>query len=138
LTAAGSSDAAQSCSKEFTPLRADAERQGKLIKAASDRHARPDEACKLIGDFGEAELKMIKYVESHAASCGIPAQVTDQLKNGHKGTEALRQKVCNVAEQMQRRGPAGPTLSDVLGTSATPPQASEREKRLIGDFDMLR
>ena len=44
---------------------------------------------------------MIKYVESHAAKCGIPPQIADQLKNGHKGTEAMRQKVCGVAERMQ-------------------------------------
>ena len=117
-----------SCMKNFTPLREEAERRGKLIKAASDRHAPPDEACKLISNFGDAEVKMIKYVESHAASCGIPAQVTDQLKNGHKGTEQLKQKVCNVAQQMQQRGPAGPTLSDVLGSSAALPEANATKK----------
>ena len=75
--------------KEFIPLREEAERRGKLIKAASDRKASPDEACKLIGNFGKAEVKMIKYVEAHAASCGIPQQIAEQLKTGHKGTEAL-------------------------------------------------
>ena len=50
--------------KEFVPLREEAEKRGKLIKAASERHAPPDEACKLIGNFGQAEIKMIKYVES--------------------------------------------------------------------------
>ena len=45
-------------------MREEAEKRGKLIKAASERHAPPDEACKLIGNFGQAELKMIKYVES--------------------------------------------------------------------------
>jgi hypothetical protein len=121
----GPSDA---CMKNFVPLREEAEKRGKMIKAASDRHAPPDEACKLISNFGEAEVKMIKYVEAHASSCGIPAQVTDQLKNGHKGTEQLRQKVCNVAQQMQQRGPAGPTLSDVLGSSAALPEANASKK----------
>src|SRR5882672_2301293 len=71
------------CMKEFLPLREDAEKRGKMIKAASDRHAPPDEACKLIGNFGQAEIKMIKYVETHAAKCGIPPQISEQLKNGH-------------------------------------------------------
>jgi hypothetical protein len=117
-----------SCMKEFVPLREEAERRGKLIKAASDRHASPDEACKLIGNFGAAEVKMIKYVEAHAATCGIPAQIADQLKAGHKGTEALQKKVCNVAQQVQQRGPAGPTLSDVLGSSAALPEANAAKK----------
>ena len=114
--------------KEFAPLREEAERRGKMIKAASDRHAQPDEACKLIGNFGQAEIKMIKYVEAHSANCGIPAQIADQLKAGHKGTEALQKKVCAVAQQVQQRGPQGPTLSDVLGSSAALPEANTNKK----------
>lgn len=119
-----------SCMKEFVPLREEAERRGKLIKAASDRKAPPDEACKLIGNFGQAELKMIKYVEAHAASCGIPPQIADQLKAGHKNTDQLQKKVCSVAQQMQQRGPAvaGPSLSDVLGSSAALPEANTGKK----------
>jgi hypothetical protein len=94
--------------KEFRPLRQEAEERGKLIKAASDRHASPVEACKLIGNFGQAEIKMIKYVESRAAKCGIPPQIAEQLKGGHKNTEAMQQKVCAVAQQQQQRGPRGP------------------------------
>jgi hypothetical protein len=110
------------------PLREEAERRGKLIKAASDRHAPPDEACKLISNFGQAETKMINYVEQHSAQCGIPAQIGDQLKTGHKNTEALRTKVCAVAQQVQQRGPAGPSLSDVLGSSASIPEATASRK----------
>jgi hypothetical protein len=108
--------------------REEAERRGKLIKAASDRHAPPDEACKLITSYGQAEMKMIKYVETHSSQCGIPAEIGDQLKKGHNGTDALQKKVCNVAQQMQQRGPAGPTLSDVLGSSAQMPEATASRK----------
>ena len=100
------------CMKEFIPLREEAERRGKLI-----------------GNFGKAEVKMIKYVEAHAASCGIPQQIAEQLKTGHKGTEALEKKVCAVAAQMQTRGsPAAPSLSDVLGSSAALPEANTGKK----------
>jgi len=122
--------------KGFMPLREDAEKRGKLIKAASERHAPPDEACKLIGSFGQAEIKMIKYVETHAAQCGIPPQIADQLKNGHKNTETMQQKVCAVAQQAQQKGPTGPSLSDVLGSAATVPEASTSKKR-GSTFDTL-
>jgi hypothetical protein len=122
---AGSSD---ECMKGFVPLREEAEKRGKLIKAASDRHASPDEACKLIGNFGQSEIKMIKYVESHAAKCGIPQQIADQLKNGHKNTESMQKKVCTVAQQQQQKGPAGPSLSEVLGSSASLPEATATRK----------
>ena len=60
------------CKKEFAPLREEAEARGRLIKAASDHHASPDEACKLLGNFLQAEIEMIVYVEANSARCGIP------------------------------------------------------------------
>ena len=48
---------------------------------------------------------MMTYVEKNAAKCGIPPQVTDQLKNGRKNTELLQTRVCNIAQQ--QRGPTG-------------------------------
>ena len=123
--ASGSADA---CMKGFVPLREEAERRGKMIKAASDRKAPPDEACKLIKNFGQAELKMIKYVETNSAKCGIPPQIADQLKNGHKNTDKMQHQVCAVAEQAQTRGPAGPSLSEVLGSSTALPEAQPVKK----------
>ncbi|WP_172112475.1 hypothetical protein [Bradyrhizobium aeschynomenes] len=124
---AGPSD---SCMKDFAPLREEAERRGKLIQEASKRKATPVEACKLFRSFSQAEVKMIKYVEANSARCGIPGQIADQLKTNHKGTEGIQQKVCTVAEQMQKGGgPApAPGLSDVLGSSAALPEANTSKK----------
>jgi hypothetical protein len=118
----------ENCMKGFIPLREEAEKRGKLIKAASDRKAPPDEACKLITTFGQAEVKMIKYIEANASKCGIPQQIADQLKAGHKNTETMQQKVCGFAQQAAQRGPAGPSLSEVLGSSAAVPEAQPRPK----------
>jgi hypothetical protein len=118
----------EACMKGFIPLREEAEKRGKLIKAASERHAAPDEACKLIGNFGQSEIKMIKYIEANSAKCGIPPQIGDQLKAGHKNTEAMQKKVCTVAQQAQTKGPAGPSLSEVLGTASAAPEATPTQK----------
>ena len=99
--------------KGFVPLREEAERRGKLIKAASDRKAPPDEACKLIKNFGQAETKMIQYVETNSAKCGIPPQIADQLKNGHKNTE-----------KMQNAGLQRRAAGAVAGTGRSEPQRS--------------
>jgi len=131
--ASGSADA---CMKGFVPLREEAERRGKLIKAASDRKAPPDEACKLIGNFGQAELKMIKYVETNSAKCGIPPQIAEQLRTGHKNTDKMQKQVCAVAQQAATRGPAGPSLSEVLGSSAALPEA-QAVKKGGSTFDTL-
>jgi hypothetical protein len=122
------SASADACMQGFVPLREEAEKRGKLIKAASDRKAPPDEACKLIRNYGQAELKMIKYVETNSAKCGIPPQIADQLKNGHKNTEKMQTQVCNVAQQAANARPAGPSLSEVLGSSAALPEAQPVRK----------
>jgi hypothetical protein len=116
------------CMKQFVPLREEAEKRGKLIKAASERHAPPDEACKLIASFGQAEINMMKFVQSHSAKCGIPPQVSEQMKTGHKNTETMQKKVCAVAQQAQQKGPAGPSLSEVLGSSAALPEVTTAKK----------
>jgi hypothetical protein len=129
----GPSDA---CMQGFVPLREEAEKRGKLIKAASERHAAPDEACKLIANFGQSEIKMIKYIKENGAKCGIPPQIGEQLQAGHKNTEAMQTKVCAVAQQAQTRGPAGPSLSEVLGSSAALPEA-QTVKKGGSTFDTL-
>ena len=115
--------------KGFVPLREEAERRGKMIKAASDRKAPPDEACKLIKNFGQAEVKMIKYVETNSAKCGIPPQIADQLKNGHKNTEKMQNQVCAVAQQARyaRTGRSEPERGARLG--GAPRGAGRQEGR---------
>ncbi len=100
--------ASDTCMNGFAPLRAEAEARGKLIKAASERHAPPDETCKLIGNFRQSEVKMIKYIEANSATCGISPELADQLRTGHRNTETMQKMVCAVAQRAQRRGPAGP------------------------------
>jgi hypothetical protein len=131
------SGGADACMKGFVPLREEAEKRGKLIKAASDRKASPDEACKLIKNFGQSEIKMLKYVEANSAKCGIPPQIADQLRNGHKNTEKMQAQVCNVAQQqVQQQRAAAPSLSEALGSSAALPEA-QTVKKGGSTFDTL-
>jgi hypothetical protein len=125
------------CMKGFMPLRQEAEKRGSAIKQASERHAPPEEACKLISAFAQSEVKMIKYIEANAQKCGIPPNVGQQMVTGHKNTEGMRQKVCNVAQQQQQRGPIAPRLSDVLGSSAAMPEANNAKKSGGTTFDTL-
>ena len=62
------------------------------------------------------KAKAPEYIEANSAKCRIAPQMADQLKAIHKNTEAMRVKVCAVAQGAQRRQPAGP----------------------VGDFDDIR
>jgi hypothetical protein len=97
------------CLDEFAPLRQEAEARGSLIKAASERRAPAKEACELIGNFVQSEVKMIKYVEANAERCGIPPDTANRLRAGHEKSETMLTKVCMAAQQAQNSGPAGPT-----------------------------
>ena len=120
--------AGETCMKAFIPLRDEAEKRGKLIKAASERHAQAEEACKLIENYSQAEVKMIKYVTLNATKCGIPPQIPEQMKKNHEGTQATMKKVCGMAQAQQQRAPAGPSLSEVLGSAAVLPEATPTKK----------
>jgi hypothetical protein len=93
------------CKDGFAPLRDDAEAKGRMIKAASERHAPPEEACRLIRTYSVAQASMIKYVEANAVRCEIQASLVEQLKAGRRNTERLEKKVCASGEQP--RGPVG-------------------------------
>jgi len=134
--AGGPPPGGEECMKQFLPLRQDAEKKAGLIKAASEHKAPPAEACALIKNFSGAEVKMIKFIETNAKRCGIPAEIGQQMKNGHANTEKMKATVCNVAAQ-QAAGPAGPSLSDVLGTSSAIPEAREATKRGGATFETL-
>src|SRR5689334_6184734 len=122
------------CFKDFMALRQDAEKHGAAIKAAGERKATPQEACKLFNALLTSARKMVKYVETNGTWCGIPAQVLTQLKEQDKQVSQARDRICQAAA----RGPAGPrapTLSDALGTSITPDSNTVRTGR--GTFDTL-
>ena len=88
--------------KQFMPLREEAEKRGKLIKAAGDRKAGPDEACELIKNFAQAEIKMMTYVEKNSAKCGIPPQVGGPVEERSQEHRGAADEGVHVAQQMQR------------------------------------
>lgn len=87
-----------------------------------------DEDIKLLGNFLQAEIKMIAHVEANSARCGIPPQIADQLKAGHKNTEAMQAKVCRAAQDAPLHSPG---LSEVLSDPKREPAG------LVGDFPRL-
>jgi hypothetical protein len=129
------------CMKNFLPLRQEAEKRGHLLKEAGAKKVTAEEACKLINNFIVAEVKMMKYVDANAARCGIPPQISEQLKKGHVGSEGMRARICGAAAQMKNAaataGAAGPSLSEVLGSAATLPEAAVAKKSGGTTFDTL-
>jgi len=117
--------------REFLPMREDAEKKAKLIKAASDRKAPPEEACKLLTAFNGAEARMLEFIKKNSARCGIPPQIGGQLASGHVHTEQMKTMVCKVADQRAKGGGVAPapSLSEALGSAAALPEPTAGAKK---------
>jgi hypothetical protein len=121
------------CFDEFTALRTEAQTRAAALQNAQKKKLTAPEACQLITRFTDAENKFVKYAQKNAATCGIPEQALTQMKTSQENSAQLRKRVCDAAAAPQR--PAGPSLSDALGTTRVPDTSSA--KKGTGTFDTL-
>ena len=126
----GGGGGAPPCIAEFAKLRDDVQKRGLAAKAAGQRKVSREEMCKHITAYSAAELKWVKYTETNVQTCGIPAEVVQQLKQVHTNTEQTREKICAAAPAA-----APPSLSDALGTSRLP--TPDTKKSAGGTLDTL-
>jgi hypothetical protein len=120
--------------QQLLTLRDDAQKSAAAIHAASERKAPPPEVCKLFRTFIAAEARMMKGIGEHGPRCGVPPDVPNQMKAGHAKAQQIAKQVCDAAAQGPR--PAGPSLSDALGTTPTLPSTTA-PKTGGGAFDTL-
>jgi len=118
--------------QQLLTVRDETQKSASAINVASERKASPAEACKLFKVFLATENRMIKAVEDNGAQCGLPPDVSKQIKAGHAKAQQIANQVCDAAA---RGGlPAGPSLSDALGVTPTVPNATSKRG---GTFDTL-
>lgn len=114
-------------------LRDETQKAGGALKAAGEKKAPPEEACKLFKVFVAAESKMIKALEDNSQACGVPPDAIKQVKAQHVNVGKMAKQVCDAAAQGPR--PTGPSFSEALGS--TPPVPDSNTKRGFGTFDTL-
>ena len=105
------------CVKEFTPLKAEAEKRGLAVKAATEKKekASREEICALIKRYSEAEAHLVKFIKDNSAKCGIPPEAAAQMKANHGRTMKTVNAICSSAGGPAK--PTGPGLSEALGTT---------------------
>ena len=123
------------CANEIMPLRQQVEKDGLAVKAAIDKKDR-GEICSTLKRFTVAEAKFVKFMEDNQAWCGIPPEVIPQLKKNQANGIRLRGQACapGPAAGAPAPVPAGPGLSEALGTSRGP---TGKSKTGTGTFDTL-
>jgi hypothetical protein len=117
--------------QQLLDLRDALQKHGKAIEAANSKKADVKVACRLFRNYIAAEVKMMRALDKSGPSCGVPPQVNQQVRDSHATAQKIGKQVCDAAA----RGPAGPSLSDALGT--TPHLPSANEKKGAGTFDTL-
>lgn len=120
------------CVQEFFKLRDEAEKKAVAIRSANERKASPREACQLFGALVAAQTKMLKYANENTAWCGIPPQVSTDLKLGIAKISEIRTRICQAAAAPAPK--QAPTLSDAL---TNPVPDSNNIKTGRGTFDTL-
>src|SRR5258708_21396916 len=53
----------------------------------------PEEICKLFKAFLSVEDKMLKGLEEHSATCGVPPEVLKQVKAGHSKASQMSKQI---------------------------------------------
>ena len=120
--------------QELLTYRDEVAKHGQAIQVAGKKKAGPEQLCKLFKSFTAAEAKMIKALEDRKATCGVPNEIIKQVKDGHGKANNVAKQICDAAAQGPR--PAGPSLSEALGTTPSVPDASSSKKG-AGTFDTL-
>jgi hypothetical protein len=122
------------CFDEFSALKNEAQARAAAVQNAQKKKITAPEACQLLTRFTDAEAKFVKFAQKNVQTCGIPEQAVQQMRAAHDNSNALRKRICDAATAQQQR-PAGPSLSDALGTTRVPDTSSA--KKGTGTFDTL-
>jgi hypothetical protein len=121
--------------QQLLTIRDETAKHGQAIHAGSQKKLPPEELCKLFKTFLSSEGKMLKGLEQNATTCGVPPEVLKQVKASHEKAAQVGKNICDAAAQGPR--PAGPSLSDALGTTPMVPDSSTATKKGQGTFDTL-
>lgn len=125
------------CVTEFTHLRNEVEKAGKVAKVINERHGSREEFCKAFTNLHAAQAKWVVYTQKNSKSCGIPPDVLKQLKLGEANLAKMKTTVCNGGGG--GGGPAAaPSLAEALGTARLPvTEGNDVAKKRGGTLDTL-
>src|SRR5262249_26364581 len=115
--------------QKLLALRDETGKHGPALSAARKRKEKPppEQGRQLCRAFLGSEMKMIKGLEENSQTCGVPPDVIKQVKAAHEQASKVGKQVCDVAAQGPAR-PAGPSLSDAIGSTPTMPDAEAKKR----------
>jgi len=128
----GFANPAQRVCMQFPDLRNDVQKAFSEIQEAGKRKVAREQACPMFKVAVAKEDKLLKFLETNKALCGVPPQIITQVKASHIQAIRIRDQICS-----NKPAPgSGPTLSDALGAPIIADD-SDAGKPGRGTFDTL-
>jgi hypothetical protein len=84
-------------------------KHGEAIAAANQKKkADVKVGCKLLRTYVASEAKMLRMLDEHGTSCGVPAHVNQQVRASHARAQQIGKQVCDAAARQPFRYDAPP------------------------------
>jgi predicted aspartyl protease len=79
----------------FNQLRDDAQQKARVVRSAVENKSAQKDICALIQRYYATESAVVRFLEDHKKSCGIPAQAIRIAREKHEQTAKLRSEACS-------------------------------------------
>jgi len=124
------------CQGSIKGLMAQRENAGQALQAANKKKVDVKTACGLLRNYVAAETKLMKFLKTNQAQCGVPADFMQKLAHAHTQSSDMSTKVCKIAAT-GGGGPRPPSagLSEALGVNTVGGNAGADKPSAV--FDTL-
>jgi hypothetical protein len=82
------------CKEQYGALKKDLEAAAQPIREVKQRRGPAAALCGLITAYGEAEIKIIEFVDANSTRCGFSRNFGDDARKAHVTTERLAAEAC--------------------------------------------
>ena len=106
--------------QQLLTLRDELQKHGAAITAANDKRANVRIACPLFRIYIATEAKMLQALDTHGASCGVPAHVNEQVRGSHAKAQQMGKQVCDRVPPQPLYYDAPPFRKDHSGEGMNP------------------
>ncbi|MCL2713697.1 MAG: TonB family protein [Alphaproteobacteria bacterium] len=137
------------CDRTFDRLRAEAATRSLAIQTAiaveRTHPALPPQRCRLFGDFAQTQLRILRFLQTNSARCGIAAEQVWRVMEAYRDIQGLQIQTCNAGSGQASSGRDGyavaystPISDDngfdiAYGITAYRPSHSHRIGHIVSD-----
>lgn len=86
--------------QQLLTLRDEMQKHGQALQAAGQKKAAPKDLCRLFKTYLAAGGRMAEALEEGAATCGVPAEVPNQIRAQQAKESQIAKQICDAATRV--------------------------------------